>query len=166
MHNVPSPITEPSIHRWDRVQCQVIHAREMPKHPPIEYRFARYPQRIAVTRPLYRVQAPEPCKSSTSDSPPLSLIAIKAKGSARFRTHPDALRSVHNAERLLLHCSQTRLSAAVLWHGFWLRGVQPLPSARSVAPTACRPRALPNARISRSSRTTLNYHHGGARLVG
>lgn len=56
--------------------------------------------------------------------------------------------------------------APVLWHGFQLRGVQLFTNARSFAPLASPPEALPEARIRRSSRTTLNYRHDSASLGG
>jgi hypothetical protein len=63
--------------------------------PLIKSKFTGYPQWIAVTRPLYHVQAPELCKSSTSDSPPLSLITIQAQDFPRFRVDPSTPYAMH-----------------------------------------------------------------------
>jgi hypothetical protein len=69
--------------------------------------FTGYPQWIAVTRLLYQIQAPDAYKSSTSDSPPLSLIAIRAQDGSRFQVGPSAPNATHSTSAYACH-SQTR----------------------------------------------------------
>lgn len=72
------------------------------KRVEIKSSFLRYPQRIAVTRLLYLIQAPDAYKSSTSDSPPLPLIMIRAQDFSRFRVGPSTPNATHSDERLCL----------------------------------------------------------------
>ena len=78
----------------------------------IKSSFFGYPQRIAVTRLLYLIQAPDAYKSSTSDSPPLPLIMIRAQDFSRFRVGPSTPNATHSDERLCLS-QQNEVTATV-----------------------------------------------------
>ena len=65
------------------------------------------------------------------------LIAMRAR--ANKGPYAPATRDTQESNEVLV----VQASTVGLWHGFWLRGVQPLAGTRSVAPLARPPEALP-----------------------